>query len=660
MKTLLRAAFFIASGSVAFAAQSSELLHPLFSDHVVLQRDQPINVWGRARAGERVVVTIDRARAEATANASGHWRVALPTMSAGGPYRLGATTAAGESQYVEDVLVGDVWLCSGQSNMALQVHRALDAYTEIANAKNDSIRLLTVPQASSGSPQTQFAAPVEWQLASPQSVPEFSAACFYFARELQRSVNVPMGLISAAWGGSKIESWMSADALRAQKRYDEGLDILSLSMTDPWAALARWGTVWERWWREQASSEPWSSSRSGEWRKAPAPLRAWEEWGNERFANYDGMLWLRTSVELTSAQAAQTATLSLGRVDEVDQTWINGRPIGATASSGHSPEERRPPVIGSGPDRTYRLPRGALVAGNNIIVVNVLDTYGHGGLYGEASSRALHFSDGSSVPLDREWLYQLPPPKVGTPPRAPWEPVAGLSVIYNGMVAPLTPFGIRGVAWYQGESNTNAPREYGELLKGFMLDWRRRFGTELPFLIVQLANYGQPPTQPVASEWAQLREQQRLAVDHDPRAALAVTIDIGNRSDIHPANKQEVGRRLARAARHLVFNESVSASGPRVSQARMHGDRVIVSFVDLTGKLITYSSGSPIGFELCGAEQTSCRFVAATLADNAVTLDASTVAGVTRVRYCWADSPVCTLYDEAQLPAGPFEIEVQP
>lgn len=644
---------------LASTAQAADLLHPLFSDHVVLQRDRAIKVWGQANAGQRVVVTLERASAQTTADANGAWSADLPAMDAGGPFTLTATSESGTTQQVADVLVGDVWLCSGQSNMALQVHRALDSYTEIANARNDSIRLLTVPMASNVRPQTQFGGPVMWQLASSASVAEFSAACWYFARELRKTANVPMGLIASAWGGSKIEAWMSEAALRASGGYEASLDILAASVTDPWSATARWGALWELWWSQKSPSEPWALQSRGDWRKAPAELGSWEEWGDARLASYDGMLWYRTQVKLSAAQAAQPSTLSLGQVDEFEQTWVNARPIGARASAMNSREERAAPVIGRGPDRTYRLPRGTLVAGENVIVVNVLDTYAKGGLRGPASSRWLRLSDGTTLALDRDWLYQIPP-QFGTPPRAPWEGVAGLGVIYNSMIAPLSHFGLRGVAWYQGESNTDAPHGYGSLLTHLMADWRARFGEHLPFLIVQLANYGQPPTQPTMSGWAELREQQRLVVSKDRHAALVITTDIGDRYDIHPANKQEVGRRLARAARRIAFAGNEPPSGPRVVDARRDGSRVIVSFTDITGKLIALSADRPIGFELCAATQASCRFAAAELSDGRIALDASGAPEeVTRVRYCWADSAVCTLYDEARLPAGPFEIEVQ-
>ncbi len=643
------------------ASDAGELLHPLFSDHVVLQREAPIRVWGTATAGERVVVALADSRAEALADRNGQWNLLLAAKGAGGPYTLTATSSSGVSERVDDVMVGDVWLCSGQSNMVLQVHRALDSRAEIANANSDSVRLLTVPLTSSPVPQSQFAGPIEWRRVTSESIAEYSAACWYFARELQKTVNVPMGLITAAWGGSKIESWMSAAALRAMGGYEQGLDILATSVADPWLASAQWGAVWEQWWRQQPThgAKPWSVKATGEWRRAPAELGPWEQWGDARLSSYNGMVWYRTTVTLSAAQATQAATLSLGQVDEVDQTWVNGRPIGARMASRLSPRERAAPIVGTGSNRTYRLPRGALTSADNVIVINVLDTYASGGLRGPASARFLRLDDGTNIPLDAEWLYQLPPDKIGTPPRAPWENVAGLGVIFNGMIAPLTSFGVRGVVWYQGESNTEAPSEYGRLLQGFMSDWRARFGKPLPFLVVQLANFGAPPTRSTASGWAELREQQRRTVEQDPHAGLAIAIDLGERDDIHPANKQELGRRLARVARHVVFNEPLPPSGPRVRSARKEGERIIVAFADVTDSLVTYSARRPIGFELCGADQASCRFVDADLMGDRVSIDASASPDATRVRYCWADSPVCTLYDQLRLPAGPFEIEVQ-
>ena len=640
----------VAAGTLVLnCANAATLLHELFQDHVVLQRDRSINLWGQATPGEKLAVTFDGVNWQAQADESGRWRVALPSMKAGGPYQLLVTTSAGAMQTVNDVMVGDVWLCSGQSNMVLQVHRALDSRSEIANSANDSIRLLTVPQASSSVPQYGFASRVEWRLASPTSVPDFSAACLYFARELQKKDNVPMGLIAAAWGGSKIQPWMSEASLRAIGTYDRALDVLALSNKDPAAAALQWGTLWESWWlersKERRGAEPWSAQPAGAWKVAPRELGPWEQWGVPELANYNGALWYRTTVKLSKQQAAQAATLAIGQVDESDQTWINGRPAGA---------------LGPGPGRTYLLPPNTLRAGENFIAISVLDTYASGGLTGPSQNRQIRLADGTSVPLDNEWRYLLPSENVRIPPRPPWEAVAGLSVIYNGMVAPLGNLGLRGVAWYQGESNTDNESDlYQSLLTRFMADWRSRFGAELPFLVVQLANYGSPPTAPAESNWAQLREAQRLAVKDDAHAGLAVAIDIGDRYDIHPANKQEVGRRLARAARRVLYADPASPSGPIPVSAQRDGAKIAVVFGDVTGRLITYNASRPIGFELCGSGPNTCQYADAEINNDRVMLSGPNATAATRVRYCWADSPVCTLFDAARLPAGPFQIEVQ-
>jgi sialate O-acetylesterase len=303
------------------------------------------------------------------------------------------------------------------------------------------------------------------------------------------------------------------------------------------------------------------------------------------------------------------------------------------------------------------LPRGTLKAGENVIAVNVLDTYSFGGLAGPV---ALQFADGSTVRLDNEWRYQLPPAGIEEPPRPPWDPTGGKTALYNAMIAPLGDLSMRGVAWYQGEANTGTSSTYQDLLTRFMADWRGKFGAELPFLMVQLANYGQPPTAPAESGWAEVREAQRLAVANDVHAGLAIAIDIGERYDIHPSNKQEVGRRLARAARRVVYGEQIAPSGPVALSARRNGTNVVVTFGGVADHLIAYSADGPIGFELCTRDAGSCRYAEASIEGERVYLDAAAFAAATRVRYCWADSPVCTLFDTSRLPAGPFQIQVQP
>lgn len=632
---------------VAASSANAALLHDLFQDHAVLQREQAVNVWGRATPGESLTVTLANSTSKTQADATGLWRASLPSMSAGGPYQLSVATASGEKQVVDDVMIGDVWLCSGQSNMVLQVHRALDSRSEILNSTNDSIRMLTVPLVNKPVPQYGFGGPVQWLKASPTTVPEFSAVCLYFARELQKKDKVPMGLINASWGGSKIQSWMTASALRSMGGYDRALDALAQSSKDPFAAGSQWASIWEGWYRERTNDrpghEPWSAKPSGEWKVAPVERGYWEEWGVPELAKYDGMLWYRTNVTLSKSQAAQQATLALGRVDESDQVWINGRLVGAA---------------GPGGEKSYPLPPNVLRAGENSVVVSILDTYANGGMPGPMESRAIRFADGSSAVLNKEWRYQLPPANAAFPLRAPWEATAGLGVIHNGMIAPLSNLSLRGVTWYQGESNTDEGDRYQALLTRFFADWRAQFGAKLPFFVVQLAGYGPASTQPNESGWAKLREGQRLAVNADQNAGLAIAVDLGERTDVHPANKQEVARRLARAARHVLYKDAAPASGPVPVSARRDGDGVSVEFTDITGKLVAYSAARPIGFETCGAAAGSCEYAEATLQGQRVLLKSANASTATRVRYCWADSPVCTLYDEVPLPAGPFQIEV--
>jgi alpha-glucuronidase len=620
------------------------LLHDIFQDHAVLQRDQPVKVWGESRAGDRVSVSIDAKTVESRADAGGHWRALLPPMRAGGPYVLTVQTQSGASQSIRDILVGDVFLCSGQSNMELPVTRSENAASEIAASKNDRIRILTVAHATSPKPLAHFQAPVSWTAAGPESIGNFSAACYYFARELQKSVAVPLGLIHSAWGGSRIEPWISEPGLRKHGGFDSMLDLLRVYARDPKAGSDRFGELWETWWHAHASSTPWTEPGTG-WSEVPLPMRNWKTWGMPELASHDGMVWFRRDVTLTAAQAAAAATLMLGGIDKVDETWVNGKPIGNS--------------FGYGTERAYELPAGALRVGENSIVVNVASNCCAAGMYGPPEHMTLRFGAGEALPLGGRWRYQLVPESMGYPPRAPWQSVGGLTSIYNAMIAPLGSYGLRGALWYQGESNAEEAAPYQALLSALMGDWRRQFTADLPYLIVELPNFGKIPAAPTASDWANLREAQRRAVLTDPYAALAVTIDVGEPRQLHPPDKQSVGLRLARAARHLIYGEAVTASGPVPRSAVREGARVIVSFDGVEGSLVAYSSNRAMAFELCAAEQSSCRFVDAALESDRVVLDADGFGNAMRVRFCWGDAPICNLYDKSGLPAGPFEIAIQ-
>jgi sialate O-acetylesterase len=627
----------------AAPAQAQPLLHPMFADHAVVERDQPIPVYGQAAPGADVNLQLNNASASAHADKNGQWRTTLPALPAGGPYTL-HVTSGGAAQEIHDLLVGDVFLCTGQSNMQLSVRAAANATFEIAAAKDDQVRELSVDRVPSPVALSTFTSPVSWKVESPQTAGEFSASCFYFARELRKAVKVPIGLITVAWGGTRVRGWVSRPTLRAQGFFNDDLDMLALDQHDPLAASRRWDTAWESWWRAHGKGEPWKEDTSS-WPVAPAGLGPWNDWPGlslpegsaEPGVGFVGQMWLSTHVRLTAAQAGQAATLDLGRANEEEKSWVNGQGVGGSSQQ---------------PDARHVLPRGLLHQGDNDITLNIFCSWRNCGLTGPDSSRAIRFADGSSAALDQPWHYK--PVETLIAPQIPWGPMHGVGLQYGGMIAPIGPYGVKAAIWYQGESNIYFAQQYQAELAAMMADWRRQFGAGLPFLIVQIPDYGPTPTEPAESLWSDVREAQRRAAEADAHAALVVTVDIGNPKLLHPADKQDVGRRLSIAARHLIYGEPIAPSGARVVSARRNGDGVTVAFRDVTGALTAYN-GPPNAFELC--DVATCRWARATLAGDHVTL--SDAGNATRVRYCWGDGPVCTLSDASALPAGPFEVQIQ-
>lgn len=621
----------------ASPASAQSLLNGLFSDHAVVQRDRPLPVFGTAKPGETVTAAFAGQTLTAKADANGAWRVDFPATPAGGPYQITASAASGSAK-ASDILVGDVWLCSGQSNMEMQVSASGDAWNQINNgAPNDTIRMVTVEKADGRAPAADFKKPPVWKPTNKETVGAFSAACFYFARELQKARKVPLGLVHASWGGSGIEAWMTPTALRKVGGYDDAIQTLELSLKDPAAANRRWGETIKGWWTAKhpgaTATAPWTGG--GSWTQAPDGLGVWERWGVPALADFNGVVWFKAEVDLTAAQAKQASTLTVGQIDEMDTTYVNGLGVGATS--------------GSWLDRSYPLAAGTLKAGKNLIVVSAYDTYANGGMYGDPAKRALTLADGTKLPL-AAWTYQIEPRVGPDQPRAPWDTLAGVSTLYNGMLAPMGPYAYAGVAWYQGETNVGRDQTYAPLLNAFMAERRQGQTADIPFLVVQLANYGAFAEQPGTFATAALRDAQRRAVVADKRAGLAVTHDIGNPLDIHPGEKQEVGRRLALAARRL-YGEAVT-TGPEVVSAKRVGDTVVVTFAQVGGRLVARGSDKVIGFELCDA---TCRWADGKIDGNTVVLSG---AG-SKVRFAWADSPTFNLFDASGLPAGPFEIPVQ-
>jgi sialate O-acetylesterase len=622
------------------AAIAAPSIDPQFGPHAVIQRNWPIHLSGSATPGEKLTVSFGGQTVAATADKAGRWQAGFSPRADGKNLELSVTGPDGTAAST-DLEIGDVWLCSGQSNMEYPIPFALGYGGGRADPDPD-LRLTKVPQQLAGTPQVSFSKGFDWQPASPD-VKNFSAACYFMVKHLRETAKVPIGAIDDSWGGTPIRAWMDLDANAASGGAEDAA-LVRLNQKNPAAAVRAFADRWGSWWRsktgDRTGHEPWHDSSSLTWTPVPS-LERWDNWGPE-WKNWVGSAWFRERVTLTAAQAAQPATLHLSAADDMDQTFVNGVSIGGLRDP-FSP-------------RSYPVPKGLLKPGVNEIMVFVRNVWGQGGFTGPASDFALSFGSGQSLPLSGGWEYSRIADSVGDPPVTPWEGSAGVSTIYNAMVAPLGSLGVTGVAWYQGENDTGLEPGYDKRLAAFMGNWRQQFGKpDLPFLIVGLAGYGTPVAHPKESNFAEVVNDQRVATTADPHAALVSAIDIGAWRDIHPSDKQEVGRRLALAADALVYHTSDGRVGPLPASAVRSPNGVTVTF---TKPLQALSGNRPIGFELCGATPDSCRFTDATVNGNTVTL-AGDGQPVTRVRYAWADFPIVNLYDMDLLPAPVFELPVQ-
>lgn len=639
----------LAAAAAAAPTPGSPLLGDPFRDHAVLQRGRSIPVWGRARPGETVTVRLAGASTSARADRTGEWHARLPAMPAGGPYALRATSASGAAQDMADVLVGDVFLCSGQSNMELPVKQALNAANELLASPDDGVRLMTVAHATALTPLETLPAPAVWSAAAADTAADFSAACFFMARNLRKlHPTVPLGLIHSSWGGTPINAWRSEVAVATEGRSPR-LALLDAYRRDPAAAERALGGAWELWWSEHvgtaAERAPWRDpGAEASWAPVPS-LSDWQLWPDPAMRSYRGVVWYRASVGLTAAQARNGAAFLLGRVSRNDRIWVNGVTIGGGFIEGV---------------RRYTLPPGLLKPGENAVTIAVWRGYGRYGLTGGDAFHGIETAGGERIAATR-WRYRRSAPTLaGTLPQPPWIAGSGLAILYNAMIAPLRDYGLAGVAWYQGEQDRDEPKPYQTRLAGLMAEWRAQFGRpDLPFLIAQLSTIGPRSTAPEESPLAEIREAQRRAVAGDRHAALAVTADLGEAIDIHPANKQDVGARLARAARFAVYGEVIPASGPRPAEAVRAGDAVEVRFADVTAALATLGGSHAVGFQLCGAEPGSCRWADATVRGATARLETDGQPA-TRVRFCWAETPVCNVVDGSGLPAQPFEQRISP
>jgi len=626
-------------GSVASAATAEPAIDRQYGDHAVIQRDRPIILSGDAVPKSRVTVEFAGETHPTVADANGRWSATFAPRKAGGPFTITASAHDG-STTASDIMIGDVWLCSGQSNMEYPLRRALNGDGEVADSADPDLRLFKVPQQLAVDPALRFEKPPSWKTSAPESAKDFSAACYFLSRDLRKTEKVPIGAIDDSWGGTPIRAWMNEASVRASGG-GAAADVVDLYRKNPTAAVRQFGGEWGAWWRSKTGDpvgrEPWNASDRLPWKAVPS-LSYWDDWSPE-WKSWIGSAWIRDRITLTAAEAAQDATLRLSAVDDMDQTFVNGIAVGGKNDPANT--------------RSYPVPKGALRTGINEIMVFARNAWGRGGLAGPADQFALSFADGHSKPLTSGWEVSRIADSVGEPATAPWAGSSGVATIYNAMVAPLGSLGVKGVAWYQGEADVGKPG-YDHRLAAWMANWRTQFrDPQLPFLIVGLAGWQHPTSRPIESGWAALINEQRIAVQRDSRAALASAIDLGEIEDIHPANKQEVGRRLALAAHAVAYQDSGTV-GPLPIAAIKRGQAIVVSF---TKPLQILSGANANGFELCGAAAGSCRYADAKVRGNNVVI-AADAQSIIRVRYAWADYPIVNLYDLDTLPAPVFELPV--
>ena len=611
--------------------ENAPFLHPLFTDHAVLQRGRALPVWGWSNPGDHVTVTFADQNLTADADANGRWQVTFTAIPAGGPYALVAKGA--KEATANDLLVGDVWLCSGQSNMEFQVAQANNFEQERAAADFPQIRQFTGTKRFSLTPEVLTGG--GWSVCAPGNVGNFTAVGYFFGRELYREAKIPIGLINASWGGTRIESWTSRTGLAALERTKSELQQLAdLSEGTKKSEFEQQMTAW---W---TAADP-----APEAAQTAFPDQAWGTmdvpglWEDKGLPGFDGVVWFRRTFEVPAEAGGKEAKLFLGPIDDRDVTSINGREVGHLDVWNQQ--------------RQYSIPAGVLTAGTNTIAIRVLDTGGGGGIFGQVDD--LHVDIGETkIALAGKWRFLAGKP-LGQLPAMPTrlDNANVITALSNGMIEPLVPAALAGAIWYQGEANASIGSQYELLLPALIADWRARFQRpDLPFGIVQLANFMPTADTPIQeSGWAYLRDTQLKTFRTVPGTGMAVITDIGDASDIHPRNKQDVGRRLAAWALHDVYGRTdVIRSGPLFKAATVEGATLRVSFEYAAG---LQAKGDLRGFAIAGND---ANWVAAEARIDGETLIVSSpqVAAPTKVRYAWSNNPPSPLFNGAGLPASPF------
>lgn len=634
-------------------------LPQFFQSGMVIQRGKPVPVWGKADAGEKVSVRINKFKTVIIADSNGNFRVDLPAMKAGGPYTLMVGDVV-----LTNVLVGDVWLCSGQSNVDVTIERVYPQYTkEIDQMANDQVRLFRIQNETNTHGVQDDIRPtsINWKSLTKENAWQFSALGSFLGKRMQEQHGVPQGIIVNSWGGTPIEAWISADTLRKDYPLQVGKTLLFQKDEYVQAQTKANQLADQRWYEVLNESDPGMQQHftaldydDSSWKTVHQYSM---EWAKKDGRGIIGSIWLRQHVQVDKEHAGKPARLLLGTLFDADFTYLNGKEIGRTYYQY--------------PPRRYDIPAGLLREGDNVITIRFINKYGIAHFIPEKPYMIAFGDDRYSqnpmpkdvIPLSENWLHHAGV----SMPSCPSGDVSLQnlpSTLYNAVVYPLAPYAIRGVVWYQGESNTGNPAPYADLLRKMMNNWRTLWkDPKLPFCIVQLANYDgrqqtgmpQPMTEqpmPVNSNWARLREAQRQVAKEDPYAALAVAIDLGETVDIHPLRKKEVAERVGLCFDHLALHKNVKLS-PQPIHAKMVDGKVVVTFDQ------PLREGEQATFEIAGADHKFIN-VKAIAKDNQVSLE-SPVSAPEKVRYAWKDNPVhAHLVSEKGLPSPPFELSVNP
>ena len=640
------------------SAVSGLKLPAIFGDHMVLQQAMPIPVWGWDIPGTRITVAFDGASASTTSDSDGRWSLRLPAHAVA--TGLAMTITGSTTIRLTDVAVGEVWLCSGQSNMEWPVKLSANAESELAHADHPNIRLFMVPKRPAASPQDD-APGGQWRSCNSETLAPFSAVGYFFGRELHRELNVPIGLMNASWGGTAIETWTSREALLAEPRRREMMATFLKSLQDYDGALAEYHARFRQWQERHLPSDPGNTGHAKGWADPTTPTADWPAmqcpciWQSAGLS-FNGVVWFRKELNIPAEWAGRDLVLSLGVCDDYDITYFDNVQIVATGRETPRTWELK---------RVYTVPASMVKAGRHVLTIRVFDHLGGGGLTGPAASMFVTPAgapDSQRISLVGAWQYQVEhnfgivrAPGGPMPPPAPENPNAP-AALYNGLIHPLVPYAMRGVIWYQGEANAPDAWDYRKLFPNMIRDWRDQWAQgDFPFLFVQLANHQARRTQASDSQWAELREAQLVSLKV-PHTAMAVTIDIGEAADVHPKNKQDVGRRLAAPAlAHTYGRTNVVASGPMYKSSAIEGKQIRLAFDELGGGL-TCHGDELTGFAIAGEDQ---HFVwaSARIEGDSVVVWSPEVTKPAAVRYAWGDNPECNLYNKAGFPASPFRTD---